>query len=544
MKTNFDTQNNKRAYIDKLIDSSDKVNPKYNVHLFSKERGVYSGVVRLVEKAHDRFKYYGFIINFPDSYISLEGISGKKIMNNDNNLGKVFSDSYALEQQGLGMLTKLGSLLASEGYERSNNLGRGIYRAIMEYPTSEQVYTNFKENTNYDLIRSVDSLAYYDNKAYQDKHNGSDEGYTFNLRRAWGLSKGNFKLLKSMKYTGSAVTGEEETYSINKRLSLLRMARKYAHDVDKERGYHDAEEWFRGLFIEFMSYPYKYLDASDAREHQVFFSTYSVPRIYTASLLAPNDKQSWMHTVKYFYGSLYHQQAFGSIEYAGRTYMDYAGMVRDFDNWVRFPRYLETAHAIAIRNSETLKRFDETNGVIKKYRKFKGIEGMYDKYSFILAYDAEEIVNEGQQQSNCVAGYVSSVARGNSLIAFLRKNPNQSWVTIELRINEDDSLTMCQVYEPFNSSLGKESKTMLHAWAKAKGINIAYSIGGCPDTTNWDNEFTKRISKFKPLEESKHTVKAQEALEAFSAKEKDSEKQKAEYKQRMLADNENIKKAS
>lgn len=97
MKTNFDTQNNKRAYIDKLIDSSDKVNPKYNVHLFSKERGVYSGVVRLVEKAHDRFKYYGFIINFPASYISLEGISGKKIMNNDNNLGKVFSDSYALE---------------------------------------------------------------------------------------------------------------------------------------------------------------------------------------------------------------------------------------------------------------------------------------------------------------------------------------------------------------------------------------------------------------------------------------------------------------
>lgn len=536
----FDTQNNKRAYINSLIEQQDYIDPRYNIHLFSKERGVYSGVARSVESHSgraDQFKYYGFIINFPETYFSLEGISGKKLANSAKNLGDVFSNSEALSEQGLNMLVVVGNCLANMGDEYSDNLGRGIYRAIKKYPSSEQVYINFKEHTNSYLIRSVQSLDNAKRREYISD-NGDDRGYTFNLRKAWGVSKGNFKLLKDMGYHGGVESLGDNTNNFNQRLSLLRLARTYVHEVDDERGYHDADKWFKQLYNDFMDNPYSTLNQHDDR-----FYWYNVPYIYQASLLATNDKQAWMHTVKYFYGSLYHQQAIDSVREAGRLYLDYADLVKDFDSWVRYPRYLKVAHDIAIRNTHALHNFEDNHGIINKYHKYNHLEGTNGDYSFMLAYDAKEIVDEGQQQSNCVAGYVDSVATGQSLIMFLRKEQAKSWVTIELRQNNDNTLTMCQVFEPFNAPLHDESKQALHAWAKLNNINIAKSIGGCSDTTGWDKQYKKQFRVMQPLADSPRMDKVKKEMAEYQKQVEANKDEKAKLTSKFEEANAKIKKA-
>lgn len=513
MKTiKFDTKANKKAYVDSLINTLPNINPDYNVYLFSKNHGVYSGVVRTY-LGKGITKYYGFIINFPDQYFKLEGVSGKELVNSASNLQTVFSNEEALNQQGLDLLVVVGRLLSAQGDEYSSNLGRGIYRAITKYPVSEQIYINFKRKTSAGIIYDAQNL--FDNsKEAGDK--------SFSLRKEWGLSKANFKLAKEFGIRGIEYDGSD---NLNQRLSLLREARKYVHEIDEERGYHDADEWFSNLYYSFVldGYGYYSLTRGDAYE------SYYVPRIYTASKYLTKDKQAWMHIVKYFYGSLYHQQAITSFGEASRCYLDYVNLVKDYKNWVHFPRYLKVAHDIAVRNDSIMEHFSDensSNSIINQYLKYHNLEGQYDKYNFILASTAEEIVEEGQLQSNCVSGYVNSVARGGSIIMFLRKDDVQkSWVTIELR-SRHNTLEMTQVFETFNAPLGEESKNILHAWAKLNNIKVALNIGGCPDTSSWDKDYKQRIMGLKPFNVNPHKEDLSEQISEYERTHKDLEAKK------------------
>lgn len=73
------------------------------------------------------------------------------------------------------------------------------------------------------------------------------------------------------------------------------------------------------------------------------------------------------------------------------------------------------------------------------------IKATYDKYRDILAFEDNELEvkiptcpmdfkTEAANQRNCVAGYVDRVARGETLVVFIRKksNPNASYITCEI----------------------------------------------------------------------------------------------------------------
>lgn len=522
----FDTKTNKKAYVDSLIETLPNINGNYNVYLFSKNHGVYSGVVRTKAIGKEANKYYGFIINFPDQYFKLEGVSGKELVNNAANLQVVFSNQEVLKQQGLDLLVTVGRKLAIQGFEYSNNLGRGIYRAITEYPASEQAYINFKDKMSRGNIKDIQRL-FDSSKRAGDK--------SFSLRKEWGLSKANFKLAKEFGVREIFFDGSE---NLNKRLSLLREARKYAHEIDNERGYHDAETWFKGLYEQFLDYGYATLELENN------YSDYYIPKIYLATRELSSDKQAWMHIIKYFYGSLYHQQAITSLREASRIYLDYVCMVKDYKNWIHFPRYLKVAHDIAVRNNDIMESFDDdnrSNGILSQYLKYSKLEGQYNNYNFILAASADEIVEEGQLQGNCVAGYVNSVARGSSIIMFLRKEGvDKSWVTIELR-DRHNQLEMTQVFETFNSPLGEESKNILHAWAKLNNIHIDENIGGCNDTHEWDKCYKQRIMGLKPFSVNPHKEDLSDKLLEYNK----SKEQAADKKQAMMKtlEKENIKMA-
>lgn len=106
------------------------------------------------------------------------------------------------------------------------------------------------------------------------------------------------------------------------------------------------------------------------------------------------------------------------------------------------------------------------------------------KYSMVLAASPKEIVTEGSQQSNCVGGYVNSVAKGEDIILFLRKSDdiNKSWVTVELQ-NRNDKLSIVQTYATYNNSLDQEQKIALATWAKYAQVELGNNVFGLSSLT-------------------------------------------------------------
>lgn len=60
-----------------------------------------------------------------------------------------------------------------------------------------------------------------------------------------------------------------------------------------------------------------------------------------------------------------------------------------------------------------------------------------DNYVVVIPETADEIINEGKNQHNCVGGYVRDVIRENCNIVFVRQksNPNISYITVEIYPN-------------------------------------------------------------------------------------------------------------
>ena len=83
---------------------------------------------------------------------------------------------------------------------------------------------------------------------------------------------------------------------------------------------------------------------------------------------------------------------------------------------------------------------------------------------FIRPVDsAEEITREGEQQSNCVAGYAKRHAEGKTIILLLRKcsAPGESWHTVEI---DPATLACKQCYGHGNTERTPEAAAFMEAY--------------------------------------------------------------------------------
>lgn len=57
-----------------------------------------------------------------------------------------------------------------------------------------------------------------------------------------------------------------------------------------------------------------------------------------------------------------------------------------------------------------------------------------DKYMIVIPETADDFINEGKQQNNCVGGYVDAVLNNRCYVIFIREkeNPNKSFLTVEV----------------------------------------------------------------------------------------------------------------
>jgi len=97
-----------------------------------------------------------------------------------------------------------------------------------------------------------------------------------------------------------------------------------------------------------------------------------------------------------------------------------------------------------------------------------------DRYMITVPRSAQEIIDEGRQQHNCVAGFVAAFKAGKTDLYFMRERnrPDRSLITVEVRDN-----TIRQAFSYGNGNLNPDELQWLDDWCDRCGIRQNHNHG-------------------------------------------------------------------
>lgn len=128
----------------------------------------------------------------------------------------------------------------------------------------------------------------------------------------------------------------------------------------------------------------------------------------------------------------------------------------------KYPENLLTHHQIMAAKAAVLEeKIDQEKWeiAVKEMSKF---EYQDSEMTLISPKTRQDMIEEAQMQSNCLASYVRNVTEGSCMIFFLRKkaDPDKSYVTIELR----NDLSLGQVKAKFNKRPDYKAELFVEKW--------------------------------------------------------------------------------
>ena len=85
------------------------------------------------------------------------------------------------------------------------------------------------------------------------------------------------------------------------------------------------------------------------------------------------------------------------------------------------PKNFNEAHKLAITNYNNMKDEIKKQGYQKRLQQLLTLEQTIGDYTFILPKDLQELKEEGQNLHHCVGTYADSVAKGKTVIVFVRQ---------------------------------------------------------------------------------------------------------------------------
>lgn len=487
------TAKDKKVAIDKFLNNDcDYTSDTYSIKFYTKEKGLFSGFSRVKvshEYEDDKYKYFGFVIDLVNGSFFVEGVSGKRLKMSATTLNKLFDYGNAFSNTDnidLNMFHSMG-VCYGNNYGEEENIGRGIYRGINKHSNFEQVFKELYPYHNFNnRYRGIDDL--YDIVNTTSEFGTIKKTLDFIPKNIYTriLSMNLYMvnlLLEHIYFYGDNYN--EKTITMNKRASSFINT---ILQVDKQRGYHDGDSYIRDNLFSVMSTTWN--DYSSLKK------------------VIDNDKTTTKGLFKYLYGSCYHQQGIPDIEKASSILNDYYNMTEDFKNAPKYPRYLKTTHDAVAQNYKILQD-GEINEKVSAY--WKANQSKYDAqigdYFIIDAFNANEISEEGSNNSNCVASYAKAVSEGKTNILFLRKKSDieKSWVTLEVNNN-----TLVQAYGTFDNDLTELQQQLLYTWCSSRGISYKSNIGGAV-TNNWAS--LEKYSAVLPINKpSKYHAKFKEDI--------------------------------
>ena len=145
-------------------------------------------------------------------------------------------------------------------------------------------------------------------------------------------------------------------------------------------------------------------------------------------------------------------------------YADYLRQLERIGGGERYPHDLQVSHARLSERERQMMDNENLQSMFRARRRmWKWAAWQSDGLYIRLVESTNEIVSEGECQSNCVAGYARSHAVGKTAIFVLRKleHPKESWHTVELD-PQTLHVKQCRGYQ--NADALPEAKAFIVAW--------------------------------------------------------------------------------
>lgn len=332
--------------------------------------------------------------------------------------------------------------LAKMNCERSNMVSRFLIRLMEEYPVYENLYKQgFKISDVADQIRNPLSL---------------------DVREAFGFeTKRQLKFFK-MFYVGDDnqvsyrhITARFVSNLTNDEVNEILDLYQYAKELD----YHYGLRKSSGILEDLISTWSNYKDVTLVR----FFND--------ISQIDPGRQLDKKRLIDYLYYEVDVRQGMTSPTAARNIYRDYVRMAGKltggtFKHFDRYPKSLMLKHDICTKYVNVCGAV-QPETFTEVYKCIKHLEGKIGRtgYSIVLPKEPEDIIQEGEELCHCVKSYLESIANGDCLIAFLRKDPETPLYTLEFREN-----TLVQFAGYQNCEPDEDAKAAITKFAESFNI--------------------------------------------------------------------------
>ncbi|UGO48861.1 hypothetical protein JARJAR_47 [Bacillus phage vB_BanH_JarJar] len=325
-------------------------------------------------------------------------------------------------EENKGMYEKMVKVIGSLGEEKVNMSSRALIRLMTTYNKLEMVY------------KAGIDISYMSNTVFrhQIERASSEEGKT-KLHQIFGVSKSQYKFIS-----------EHSVNSDDFIDSMKRVTYATQKDMDTYRG-------IQTLIKE------KEVEYNLENRLRVFNNNASMSTFLNVIACNQNNQQHYRgHT---FWGFVFKPRnniknlhrlteylLFGCLVSQGMEFGEAVGQYKDYyetsvllgnEDFDKYPRSLKLCHDIVSRNFKlvedeaTKKMFEEQKEYFQKFEtKMRG-------YSVLVPKEMKDIATEGNAQHHCVASYAPKVAKGDTIIVFLRDNDelDKPLVTVEIRGN-------------------------------------------------------------------------------------------------------------
>lgn len=138
---------------------------------------------------------------------------------------------------------------------------------------------------------------------------------------------------------------------------------------------------------------------------------------------------------------------------------------KNFHKVEKYPKYLKVRHDIVQKNYNYWS--DKVDDKVFSKCVVKGYEWAKGGYYMVVPRKSGDVRNEGTTLHHCVASYISRIMDGTTQIVFMRQDPNESLVTVEIRAG---AIVQARGYN--NRSVTDEEGEWLRSYAKAKNLSF------------------------------------------------------------------------
>lgn len=353
-------------------------------------------------------------------------------------------------EENKGMYKRMTDVIGALGDEVVNMSSRALIRLITDYNKLELIY-----KAGIDI--SYVSNSWFRTKIYQ----ASQEDGKNKIHEIFGLTKSQYKFIKEFAEIGSNSFFSD---------CCERIGDLTQQDMDTYRGamrtIKDLEDKYQ---IE--GRMRAYTNHTDIRDYiQIISHTkrntnhYRHTRFWAFVLKPRNTIHSLPKLIEYLLFECYVSQGM-TFQEAITNYRDYYEMSVDigYERFEKYPKFLKTYHDVVARNYKLMEDDVLKQKFEDEREKFSKLECKMKKFSVIAPKTMSDIVAEGNSLSHCVASYSNKVAKGITVIMFLRKNDDldKPLVTVEL---QGDSIVQARGFA--NRSVDDEEEEALRLYAK------------------------------------------------------------------------------